>query len=269
MEIIKNIYKKNTDLNIKDRIRYYKKKYTNIKLVLSENPVEQFQEKKEWDKIILIFESNNIEISNDIVAFVNKYNKDNYSNQFNYYYLYIMVSTKLLIHTQNINIQDVDITFRRLSLYQILEIFGDNRFIWHDYYNNKNYGWTEKNEISFVESIIIGFPIENIYVKESVNGDFFIIDGVCRLLAIKKFILDKTLILKNIGLDFMQSLNNQKFDTMDRTIQRKILAQTIGLHIIPFHASVEFMNLFIKKINTSPKKRNIVDILSRLSIKNI
>jgi len=108
--------------------------------------------------------------------------------------------------------------------------------------------WKNGAQSRLIESMLIRIPLPAFYFDGTDDEHWLVVDGLQRLTAIKRFILDKTLTLE--GLEFLVELNGKGFDDLPRGFQRRILETQIIVYKIEkgTPANVKF-NVF-KRINT-------------------
>lgn len=80
----------------------------------------------------------------------------------------------------------------------------------------RNYVWNKVQSSKLIESILINIPIPNIYLSETKNGKWEVIDGVQRLTSLLKF-RDNDYALK--GLEVMSELNGKKYGELDEEVK--------------------------------------------------
>ncbi|MGF6907111.1 DUF262 domain-containing protein [Fusobacterium sp. PH5-44] len=88
-----------------------------------------------------------------------------------------------------------------------------------DFQRNRDL-WDNTRMSRLIESIILRLPLPIFYFDVSDDSKWIVIDGLQRLSTIHKFIVSKTLKLKN--LEFLTNLNGKAYKDLDRSIQRII-----------------------------------------------
>lgn len=109
--------------------------------------------------------------------------------------------------------------------------------------------WHEQAQSRLIESILVRIPIPAFYFDATNEDRWVVVDGLQRLTALKKFVLDKSLKLN--GLEFLdQSLGGLSFDQLPRTFQRRLDETNVTIFLIANGTppTVKF-NIF-KRINT-------------------
>lgn len=62
----------------------------------------------------------------------------------------------------------------------------------------RNAVWNDTKKSQLIESLMLNIPIPMFYVAADNEGNWDVVDGLQRLTAIKEFLVDKTLKLKNL-----------------------------------------------------------------------
>ena len=109
--------------------------------------------------------------------------------------------------------------------------------------------WDVVRQSRLIESIIVGMPIPNIVLaeKQDNRGQFMVIDGKQRLIALKSFI-DGRLTLR--GLDIRTDLNSRKFKTLERSDQNYFENSTIRTTLIRNWADEKFLYAMFYRLNS-------------------
>ena len=89
-----------------------------------------------------------------------------------------------------------------------------------------------KNEIKcrLIESLLIKLPIPAFYFDATTDEKWLVVDGLQRLSAIKKFVIDKD--LKLTKLEFIKELEKKSYDDLPRAYKRRIDEAPVTLYLI-------------------------------------
>ncbi|WP_312557986.1 DUF262 domain-containing protein [Empedobacter brevis] len=90
--------------------------------------------------------------------------------------------------------------------------------------------WNSEYMSRLIESLLIRFPLPAFYFDASDDESWQVVDGLQRLSAIKRFVVDKKLSLKN--LEFLSNYNGYKYDDLPRSLQRRIDESQVTLYLI-------------------------------------
>jgi Protein of unknown function DUF262 len=136
------------------------------------------------------------------------------------------------------------------------EFHKENLFVDESF--QRNYTWIRKDRISLMETIILGYPIPEIYLWETgtdpKNGDtkYSIVDGQQRIRTIGEFI-DNKLKLTNSGLEFnAPAYRGMLFSELDPILRSQIWAYKISIRFVKEVVSRDdIVKMFLRLNKTS------------------
>jgi len=108
--------------------------------------------------------------------------------------------------------------------------------------------WDNRKMSRLIESILIRFPLPAFYFDASNDDKWLIVDGLQRLSAIRKFVIDKRLTLR--GLEYLTDFNGLKYDDLHRTYTRRIDECPVTLFLIQPGTPDAVKYSIFRRINT-------------------
>jgi len=108
--------------------------------------------------------------------------------------------------------------------------------------------WGNPKMSRLIESILIRFPLPAFYFDASDDDKWLIVDGLQRLSAIRKFVIDKKMTLR--GLEYLTDFNGKKYDELHRTYIRRIDECPVTLFLIQPGTPEAVKYSIFRRINT-------------------
>jgi hypothetical protein len=108
--------------------------------------------------------------------------------------------------------------------------------------------WDNRKMSKLLESILIRFPLPAFYFDASDEDKWLIVDGLQRLSAIKKFVVDQKLRLH--GLEYLKDVRGMKYDDLPRTYKRRIDECAVTLFLIQPGTPEAVKYSIFRRINT-------------------
>jgi len=127
--------------------------------------------------------------------------------------------------------------------------------------------WNNQKMSRLIESILIRFPLPAFYFDASNDEKWLIVDGLQRLSAIKKFVIDKKLRLS--GLEYLQDFNGKFYDDLSRTYQRRIDECPIISFLIQPGTPEPVKYSIFRRINTGGLTLNDQEIRNAMAGANV
>ncbi len=107
--------------------------------------------------------------------------------------------------------------------------------------------WPVENKSRLIESLLLKIPLPVFYVAADDNDCWSVVDGIQRLTTIFDFVENKFPLR---GMEYLTQLNDQTFQTLPRTFQRRIEETSLAMNVILAGTPEEVMINIFKRINT-------------------
>lgn len=147
---------------------------------------------------------------------------------------------------------DIEISDTPFSVFEYLRQLDKGKItIQPDF--QRNQVWKNSQKSKFIESIILNFPLPPIYLNETTDSSYIVIDGLQRSTALKEFYKGK-LVLE--GLEALPKYNGYKFEQLPETLQSKFENKKLTIFALkPSTPMVVIYDLF-NRINTGGTQLN-------------
>lgn len=117
----------------------------------------------------------------------------------------------------------------------------------------RNQVWNNTQKSQFIESIILNFPLPPIYLNETKEAKYIVIDGLQRSTAIQQFYFGEFAL---VGIEALPKYNGLKFKELSETLQSKFEDKKLTVFVLkPSTPMVVVYDLF-KRINTGGTQLN-------------
>jgi len=142
----------------------------------------------------------------------------------------------------------IRVTPRPMTIDLLLKRIAQNALDLSPGFQRKSGIWTKEAQSRLIESILIRIPIPTIYIDATDKDHWLIVDGLQRLTALRRFVINGELSL--CGLEFLTQFNGVTYTNLPMRFRRRILETQIYVFTIEegTPADVKF-NIF-KRINT-------------------
>jgi Protein of unknown function DUF262/HNH endonuclease len=137
-------------------------------------------------------------------------------------------------------------------------------FTWHNEHElnlhpdwQRHYVWDKKRASNLIESIFMGIPIPVIYLSQTPEGKFEVIDGVQRLTSVFRFLSDE---FSLVGLQSFTELEGKRFSKLPEERQRQIRNYTFRTFELAKNTSADLLFLIFERLNTGGLRLNEAEI---------
>lgn len=138
-----------------------------------------------------------------------------------------------------------------MSIGELISLYQDGDLKLNPAYQ-RLYRWDEEHKVRFIESILIGIPIPEIFVAQKQDGKWDIVDGVQRISTLLQLVGKlpgyNPLILE--GTKYLPSLSGMTWETLPNDAKRLLKRARIGVNIILTENSIESQYELFQRLNT-------------------
>ena len=153
---------------------------------------------------------------------------------------------------------DIDIQERTMPIYQFMRLYDQQRLIIDPEFQ-RNVFWKIESKSSFIESILLSFPLPSFFVNQQIDGRYVIIDGLQRTTTLHQFVNGE---FQLTGLNVLKNINGKNFKDLPSSYQARIEDKKILLFILKPSVPIEVIYELFARINTSGT------VLNRQEIRN-
>jgi len=157
--------------------------------------------------------------------------------------------------------KDIKITNAIILLPSLINRLKYDEIVNPEFQRNANL-WTNKQMSRLIESILLKLPLPVFYFDVSDPEKWIIVDGLQRLSTIKKFFVDKKLVLNH--LEFLDDLNGKGYDDLGRRFQRIIDDTEFITYQIEAQTPEKVRYSIFNRINTGGLSLNAQEIRQAL-----
>lgn len=138
-----------------------------------------------------------------------------------------------------------------MSIGEIISLYQEGDLKLNPAYQ-RLYRWDTDHKVRFIESILIGIPIPEIFVAQKEDGKWDIVDGVQRISTLLQLVgkLPGYEPLKLEGTKYLPSLSGMTWETMPNDAKRLLKRARIGVNIILTENSIESQYELFQRLNT-------------------
>ncbi len=168
-----------------------------------------------------------------------------------------------LVMQEPFNPSEISIISKPDTLRNIIERLKEDEIDMNTDFQRHADLWDNQKMSKLIESILIRFPLPAFYFDASDEDKWLIVDGLQRLSAIKKFVVDKKLSLH--GLEYLKDFAGFKYEDLSRTYKRRIDECPVTLFLIQPGTPEAVKYSIFRRINTGGLVLNDQEIRNAMS----
>lgn len=186
-----------------------------------------------------------------------------------------MLTNEMVIKAIDNQAKSVKTKSLDISFNELLDMYNNQELIIDPDYQ-RMFRWSEEKQSMFIESLILEMPLPPIFVIESSDGNYELIDGLQRISTYlhfrykdiedsirKDFCSDRIkseLVLT--GCDIVKELNEYTFDDLPRAVQLKLKRNFIRMEVLRKETDKSLRYHMFKRLNTGG------ELLSNQEVRN-
>lgn len=153
---------------------------------------------------------------------------------------------------------------KNATIGQLVEMLRNNLIDMNPDFQRHSNLWTNSKKSQLIESILLGLPLPSFYFyNDSSKEKWVVIDGLQRLCALKSFMVDGDLKLKD--LEFLDSkkygIHYKNFSYYDKLA---ISMHPVTLNVLSGSASAEARYIIFQRVNSKGTQLNPIEIRNAL-----
>ena len=161
---------------------------------------------------------------------------------------------------------DIFVENKPFSLKQIDDLIEDGDIeIAPDF--QRNFIWDNTRQSRLIESILLGLPLPSIYLSQYKDGRLTIVDGLQRIMTIRRFLKSE---LRLSNLEYLDECNGKTFDQLKdifSPLRLRRFGQTqIMCFVIDYRSPNKLKFDLFRRLNTGGKPLNNQEIRNCLSL---
>ncbi len=139
-----------------------------------------------------------------------------------------------------------------MTLGHLIDLYDEQRFIIPKEYQSCM-SWSVTEQTSFIEHLLLGFPVKPIFVVENNQHQWELIDGVQRILTLFSLFGRLTHMpernkLTLVSGQFIQKLNGININNMPYFIKQQLRERPCHVNSIRWDSDIEFLGEIFKQV---------------------
>ncbi|WP_067517488.1 DUF262 domain-containing protein [Endozoicomonas ascidiicola] len=152
---------------------------------------------------------------------------------------------------QPFNPSEIDIAVSPVSMDSLIERIEHEEIDLNTDFQRRADLWSPNKMSRLIESILIRLPLPAFYFDASDEDKWLVVDGLQRLSAIRRFVIDKEKPLRLHGLEFLsKELKGKTYDELPRVYKRRLKECQVTTYQIRPTTPTEVKYSIFQRINT-------------------
>ena len=147
---------------------------------------------------------------------------------------------------------NIEIAENPFSIFEYLRQLEKEKINIHPEFQ-RNSVWTEEKKCKFIESILLNFPLPPIYLNETMEATYIVIDGLQRSTTLQEYYNDDFVLSK---LEALPKYNGLKFSELPEKLQSKFENKKINIYALKPSTPMAIIYDLFNRINTGGTQLN-------------
>jgi len=148
--------------------------------------------------------------------------------------------------------ENIDISENPFSVFEYIRQMTKGKINIHPEFQ-RNKVWDINKQSKFIESVLLNFPLPPIYLNESKESTYTVIDGLQRSTTLHEFYSDE---FSLTGLEAIPKYNGEKFSSLPATLQSKFENKKLSTYVLKPSTPMTVIYDLFNRINTGGTQLN-------------
>ncbi len=144
--------------------------------------------------------------------------------------------------------EEIDVREEPQSVFEWMRKYRGGRLITDPDFQ-RNFVWTPIQRSRFIESILMGIPLPPLYVNQTQQGNYILVDGLQRTNTLYDFIVDGSFALDS-SLNAVRDSAGKRFKELPMTFQSRIEDKKMSVYVIKPSVNIKIVYDIFDRINT-------------------
>ena len=142
--------------------------------------------------------------------------------------------------------KEVDIREDHLTIFEWLRKLNRKQLIIDPEFQ-RNLVWKLEQKSLFIESVLLNIPLPPLYINQSIEGTYIIVDGLQRTTTLADFVNNKFALTE---LQVLTELNDKKFHDLSEEYRTKLEDKKLLVYVIRHSVPLQMVYDIFHRINT-------------------